>query len=300
MPEALFAPGLPVLDGMRHRAIDLPGLRMHVAEAGAGDPVLLLHGFPQHWWEWRDVAPRLAERHRAICPDLRGAGWTDAPRRGYSRRQFASDLVALLDALGIHRVRLLSHDMGSIIAFALCMDHPDRVASHVALSVPPPFPAFSPRMLPAMRHLWFQEVIAMPGLGPRLLASRGARLPRYLFSHFTAAPLDPAVIDAFIRPLRRPDVARAGSAMCRQLVLPELGRLMAGRYRRVGLRTPTLILFGTGETAFTPDIVRASMRNVDAYAERLELAFIDGPGHFLADEAPHEVVERSLAFFAEH
>ncbi len=300
MPEALFAPELPRVDGMRHRRIDLPGLRMHVAEAGTGEPVLLLHGFPQHWWEWRDVAPRLAESYHVICPDLRGAGWTDAPRRGYSRRQFTADLVALLDALGLETVRVLSHDMGSILAFALCMEHPDRVTGHVALSVPPPFPAFSASMLPKMRHLWFQEAIALPGLGPRLLASRSGRLPRYLFSHFTASPLDPAAIEEFVRPLRRADVARAGSAMCRHLVLPELGRLMTGRYRRVGLRTPTLILFSTGETAFTPDIVRASMRNVDAYAEHLQLAFVDGPGHFLADEAPDEVVDRSLAFFAEH
>ncbi|WP_108252820.1 alpha/beta fold hydrolase [Planctomonas deserti] len=300
MTETLIAPELPRVDGMRHRMLDLPGLRMHVAEAGTGEPVLLLHGFPQHWWEWRDVAPRLAERHRVICPDLRGAGWTDAPRRGYSRRNLTSDLVALLDALGIDRVRLLSHDVGSILAFALCMEHPDRVVSHVALSVPPPVSTVSASMIPAMRHLWFQEALAMPGLGPRLLGSRRARLPRYLFSHFTASPLDPAAIEVFIRPLRQREIARAGSATCRHLVLPELGRLMTGRYRRVGLRTPTLILFGTGETALTPDIVRASMRNVDAYADDIRLEFIDGPGHFLADEAPDEVAHGALRFFAEH
>ncbi|MFD3445142.1 alpha/beta fold hydrolase [Microbacteriaceae bacterium 4G12] len=300
MTDALIAPDLPRVDGMRHRMIDLPGLRMHIAEAGTGEPVLLLHGFPQHWWEWRDVAPRLAERYRVICPDLRGAGWTDAPRRGYSRRQLASDLVALLDRLGIGRVRLLSHDVGSILAFALCMEHPDRVVSHVALSVPPPFLSLSPGMLPAMRHLWFQEALALPGLGRCLLASRRERLPRHLFSHFTTSPLDPEVVDVFVRPLHQPNRARAGSALCRHLVLPELARLMGGRYKRVGLVTPTLVLFGTDDTALTPDVVKAWMRGVDAYADDVQLDFIDGANHFLADEAPDEVAERAFRFFAEH
>ena len=59
---------LPHLDGVEHRFIDLPGLRMHVAEAGSGEPVVLLHGFPQHWWEWRDVIPGLAEQYRGDLP----------------------------------------------------------------------------------------------------------------------------------------------------------------------------------------------------------------------------------------
>lgn len=70
---------------------------MHVAEAGSGEPVVLLHGFPQHWWEWRKVLPALAARYRVICPDLRGAGCTDAPRVGYARDHLLRDVIALLD-----------------------------------------------------------------------------------------------------------------------------------------------------------------------------------------------------------
>jgi|SRR5215212_3773769 pimeloyl-ACP methyl ester carboxylesterase len=88
-------PQLPQLEGVDHHFLELPGLRMHVAEAGSGIPVLLLHGFPQHWWEWRKVIPALAEQFRVICPDLRGAGWTAAPRRGYTRDRLLADVVAL-------------------------------------------------------------------------------------------------------------------------------------------------------------------------------------------------------------
>jgi pimeloyl-ACP methyl ester carboxylesterase len=91
-------PQLPQLEGVDHHSVELPGLRMRVAEAGIGTPVLLLHGFPQHWWEWRKTIPVLAERFRVICPDLRGGRLERRPearihpraaarrRRGAARR----------------------------------------------------------------------------------------------------------------------------------------------------------------------------------------------------------------------
>src|SRR5690349_7670324 len=73
---------MPVVGGVRHYIVQAGGLGFHVAEAGDGTPVLMLHGFPQHWYAWRKVIP-LLPGSRLICPDLRGFGWSDAPRRGY-------------------------------------------------------------------------------------------------------------------------------------------------------------------------------------------------------------------------
>ncbi|MFC0453252.1 alpha/beta fold hydrolase [Rhodococcus jostii] len=114
-PDNVF----PALDGVRHRFLDLPGLRMHVAEAGHGERVVLLHGFLQHWWEWREVVPGLAARYRVIRPDLRGAGWTDAPPTGYTRDQLIADVVALLDTLELDRVGLVAHDWGALLGYAV-------------------------------------------------------------------------------------------------------------------------------------------------------------------------------------
>src|SRR5215213_962833 len=105
----------PPLDGVRHRFVELPGLRVHVAEAGGGEPLVLLHGFPEHWWGWRRVLPALAEHYRVVAPDLRGAGWTDAPQQGYTEEQLVADVVALLDALGLNRVDLVGLDIGAIL-----------------------------------------------------------------------------------------------------------------------------------------------------------------------------------------
>src|SRR4051812_6314308 len=101
---------MPEVPGVEHHWVDVRGLRVHYAEAGEGEPVLLMHGWPQHWWSWRELIGPLSERYRVICPDTRGMGWTSAPRHGYGARDLADDLHALLDVLGLDGVRLAGHD----------------------------------------------------------------------------------------------------------------------------------------------------------------------------------------------
>jgi pimeloyl-ACP methyl ester carboxylesterase len=286
---------LPTLSGVGHAYVDLPGLRMHVAEAGEGEPVLLLHGFPQHWWEWRGIIPRLAPRYRVICPDLRGAGWTDAPAEGYTSEQQRADVLALLDHLGLDRVRLVAHDWSAIIGFQLGIDQPERIQQYVSLATPHPWIRFQPSMLRGAWRLWFQPVIATPGLGPRLLGRGKQRLVRYLLEPYVAG-LDPWSAEdreAFLAPLRQPERARAGSALYRRLILPEIRRITTGAYRDSRLTTPTRVLYGAAE----PGVVPESLGGHEAYADDLAVEPIEGAAHFLADERPDAVADRILAFF---
>ena len=131
------ATDLPHLEGVTHRWVDLPGLRMHVAEAGVGEPVLLLHGFPQHWWEWRHVMGPLAARHHVIAPDLRGAGWTRTTEGDLDPVQLVDDVLALLDALGLDSVDLVAHDYSAFTAYRLCLRPPHPGAT-------PPVPGTAP------------------------------------------------------------------------------------------------------------------------------------------------------------
>ncbi|XP_037459656.1 epoxide hydrolase A-like isoform X1 [Triticum dicoccoides] len=129
-----------------HRNVDVNGVRLHVAEAGpAGAPVvLLLHGFPELWYTWRHQMPALAAAgYRAVAPDMRGYGDSDAPSGGpdqYTALHVVGDLVALVDSLGQKQVFVVAHDWGALIAWSLCLFRPDRVKALVALSV-----AFNPR-----------------------------------------------------------------------------------------------------------------------------------------------------------
>nr|BFF12323.1 hypothetical protein GCM10025699_36260 [Microbacterium flavescens] len=167
--------------GIRSRTVTANGLRMHVTDAGTGSPVLMLHGFPQSAREWRRVMAALSDRAHLIAPDLRGAGETDAPSSGYDSPTVMRDLVALLDELGLEQVDLVGHDWGALVGFDLCLAHPDRVRRYVAIAVPAPYfrmsRALAAGLMRAMPHLWFQWVIATPGLGPMALSRGGSDSP---------------------------------------------------------------------------------------------------------------------------
>jgi pimeloyl-ACP methyl ester carboxylesterase len=287
---------LPDLDGVEHRFVKLPGLVMHVAEAGQGEPLLLLHGFPQHWWGWSKVLPALAQHYRVICPDLRGSGWTDAPTTGYTSDQLVADVVALLDAMEIEKARVVGHDWGALLGFLLCLQHPDRVERFVSLAVPHPFVRFHPRLLATLPRLWFQYAIATPILGPALLRRGTQPLARYLLEHYTAdrAAFSEDDVELFVAPFRQRARAKAGSAQYRNFIVPIFGRVLAGRYRRTRLRTPTLIMFGSQD----PNMNAELLDGHQAHADDLTVEEVAGASHFLVDERPDDVVERTLSFLS--
>jgi pimeloyl-ACP methyl ester carboxylesterase len=123
----------------QHRSLLANGIRFHLAEAGEGFPVLLLHGFPELWYSWRYQLPALAAAGlRAIAPDLRGYGGSDKPPRieDYDILHLVGDVVGLLDALGLERAVLVGHDWGGIIVWTAAVMHPQRVERVVSLNVP--------------------------------------------------------------------------------------------------------------------------------------------------------------------
>ena len=285
----------PHVDGVEHRFVDAGGLRMHVAEAGAesAPPVLLLHGWPQHWYEWRHLIGPLSAHYRVICPDLRGLGWTDAPPRGYEKEQLASDVLALMDALGVERARLVGHDWGGWVGYLLCLREPDRFERLLALNILPPLVEPSLPAVLSVWRFWYQWVLAAPILG-RAVASRLGGLGEPIVSWVgmgrdTWTPAERAI---FLDRLREPARAWASVQYYRSFQLRELGPLIAGRYRRARLRTPTLLLFGTGDRVQDP----RTLRGIERHADDFTVELVEGCGHFIADERPDLVAERALEF----
>src|SRR4051794_29109139 len=107
-----MTPAPPELPGVTHRFVNVGDVRLHVASAGEGEPLILVHGWPQHWWCWRFLIPALSERFRVIAPDLRGLGWSDAPAGDYAKRTWASDILRLMEVERIDRARVIGHDWG--------------------------------------------------------------------------------------------------------------------------------------------------------------------------------------------
>ncbi|KAL3517421.1 hypothetical protein ACH5RR_020010 [Cinchona calisaya] len=131
------------MEKIQHRNIHVNGINMHIAEIGEGPAILFLHGFPELWYSWRHQLLSLsAKGYRAIAPDLRGYGDTDAPPSpsSYTAFHIIGDLVGLLDSLGLNRVFLVGHDWGAFMAWYFCLLRPDRIKALVNMSV-----VFTPR-----------------------------------------------------------------------------------------------------------------------------------------------------------
>jgi pimeloyl-ACP methyl ester carboxylesterase len=126
VPGATEPPSMP---GVEHGYVEARGLPVYVAEAGRGPPLVLQHGWPQHWYAWRALIPALAQRLRVICPDMRGFGWTEAPTAGYHKEGLAQDLLAVCDALGLERFALAGHDWGGFVAFVAAIRDPRSASS---------------------------------------------------------------------------------------------------------------------------------------------------------------------------
>ncbi len=154
---------------IEHRYLEVNGIRMHVAEAGSGFPVLFCHGFPEIWYSWRHQLAALAQAgYGAIAPDQRGYGETSRPQEveRYNIHYLVGDLTALLDALGLERAVVVGHDWGGIVAWQMALLAPHRVAGVVGVNTPFfPRPPVSPlELLRAAAQggfhyvLYFQEV----------------------------------------------------------------------------------------------------------------------------------------------
>src|SRR3954468_11431739 len=156
----------PDVRGVTHEWVDAAGLRTHVALPGPpdGPPILLVHGWPQNWWAWRHLIPTLATTRRVICPDLRGHGWSDAPEHGYEKEQLATDLLALLDAMGVERVTWVGHDWGAGAGLIAALRAPDRLERLFPLAFPHFWArGFDPRRLAL---LGYQVPVSLPLAGP--------------------------------------------------------------------------------------------------------------------------------------
>ena len=282
-----WSPPLPEAPGFEHLVVETPGLHTHVAAIGEGEPVVLLHGFPQHWWQWRAIAPIIAAGgYRVLCPDLRGAGWTVADDPRVERETRLRDLLALFAVLDIDRAHLVSHDMGTITALQLSYDHPERVRTAVQLSVPPFFMTFSPKLISGFRHL------------PAFIWYRPGDSLRGVFSEaYVARPMSEATVDAHLAPLRRPDIDGAVRPLTRGMILPEAMRMARGVYRRRRLTVPTLVVFGRRDRPWTEENMGRVCRNPERYADRVEFAYVDDAAHFITDDAPAEVADLELDWF---
>jgi pimeloyl-ACP methyl ester carboxylesterase len=280
---------MPHLDGIAHRWVDVRGERFHVAESASADPgapvVVLLHGWPQHWWCWRKVIPGLVPDTRVVALDLRGHGWSSAPDHGYRKEELVDDVFAVLDELGHDRVTLVGHDWGGWVGFLAALREPERFDALVALGILHPFQRLSPETIANAWRVGYQPVLAAPLLGSSLLRTQPwvvSEMIRLGTSERDA--IDPATRRQYAEVLRSPARANASVQMYRTFLLHELPHL--GRYQQSYLTVPTRLLVGRDD----PVANGAFLDGWQEHAADMTIEYIDRVGHFVPEESPARVI----------
>lgn len=275
----------------RHRFVAANGARFHVAEAGEGPLVMLLHGFPQTWWCWRDQIVGLAEAgYRVAAMDLRGYGASDKPPRGYDTPTLAADVAAVVRSLGEPAAAVVGHDWGGWIAWSMPTLEPAVTRAVAAVSMAHPLRLRSALLSShaqrrASSYVWeYQQPwrperqLVRDGEVERLLRRWGG--PGW--------PLDPEVVGRYADAMRVPFVAHSALEYYRWVVRSQLrpdGRAFAEAIdQKVGV--PVLQLHGALDTCILPSTAEGSQRWVDG---ELRLLTLEGAGHFLPEERPGDV-----------
>ena len=279
----------PHVEGVSHEFVDVStGVRLHVAVAGPadGEPVVLIHGWPQHWYMWRRVVPGLVEAgYRCVMPDLRGLGWSDAPDSSYSKPEFADDMLALLDALGLDSgVRLVGHDWGGYTGFLMCLREPERFVSYLACSITHPWPNRGFNLKTLVGALAYQPWISTPGVGQFL--QRRTPFVNAVFAVSGGSSIwSDEEVEEFVAPFREPARANAASRIYRTFLTREVLGMAGDDHADERLTVPTTLLIGASDVVVNEKLARGGEEHADDY----EMKVVRG-GHFFPESHPEHVV----------
>ncbi|BBK43563.1 epoxide hydrolase [Allostella vacuolata] len=288
-PTAVAGAAAQAPAAIESASAEVNGTTLHYLAAGAGEPVLLLHGYAQNSHMWRPLMAELARTNRVIAPDLRGFGGSARPEGGYDKKTMAADVHALAVSLGLERVRIAGHDIGLMVAYAYAAQYPAAV-DRIAL-----MDAFLPGVgdwttVWLLRDLWHFHFY-----GPTPLALVAGR-ERIYFEHFwNDFAADPArsVSEAdrrlYAAAYAQPGAMKAGFEVFR--AFEQDARDFAG-FARTRLPMPMLVM--AGEKA-SGEFLVAQGRLV---ADHVEGVVVPGAGHWLVDEAPAQVIPKLVEFLA--
>ena len=299
-PAGVAGPPLRDIPGFTHRRVDADGIRLHAVEGGSpsAPTVVLLAGFPQNWWAWHQVMPRLAERFHVIAVDLPGQGHSDRPDEGYDSHTLASRVQAALTALDVPKYWLAAHDIGACVAFSLALKYQDRLhgvalldAGIPGITLPDTIPT-DPERAWKTWHLAFHLV---PELPETLITGRERAYVGWFLRTKTLSPttFSTAEIDYYAASIAAEGGLRAALAYFRDAE-------RSARENRAALASLgghlTLPVLGISSSHGSIPDMAASL---GPWAKNVTGVVVPDAGHFIPEEQPDAVV-RALGAFVDH
>ncbi|MFE6398721.1 alpha/beta fold hydrolase [Streptomyces alboflavus] len=279
---------------------DVNGTRLHYVTGGEGEPLVLLGGWPQTWWQFHKIMPELARHYRVIAVDLRGMGGSAKPPSGYDKKTMARDIHELIRHLGHDSAHLVGHDIGAMVAYAVAANHPETTRKVALLDVAHPDQNFLEiPMLPTAEpgtgwetgpgyYLWWFAFNQVKGLPEQLLDGRVGVFNDWLFGYMLKdqSSIDERSRAVYAAAYSTPDALRAGNAW-----------YQAFRH--------DIADFATYEPVRAPLLGLAGEANLDYLRESLTrhgtdaaVRAVPDAGHYLPEEQPELVTKELMEFFA--
>ncbi len=276
-----------------HHTAQVHGTRLHYVTAGDGPPVMLLHGWPQTWYEWRHVMTMLAGEYQVVVPDLRGFGYSAKPAAGYDAATMAADLAALSDHLGLRDVTVVGHDWGAVFGYVYAAKTPGQVRALGIVEMALPGvgvmeQAMAPQ--PDGKFLWHMGFQSVPDLPELLIAGKERPYLRWFFEHFAYDPdaITPADLDVYVDAIGQVGALRAGLAVYQDFFT---SADQVAALAKTPLEIPVRAWGGAA------CLGGLTLTSVQAVAPGAEGGIIERCGHWAAEERPDVVADiaRELA-----
>jgi pimeloyl-ACP methyl ester carboxylesterase len=281
---------------MDHLTIQANGAAFHVARAGSGPPLLLLHGWPEFWLTWEPVMQRLADRYTLLAPDLRGFGDSDKPQGPYGPDGHAADMLALIDALGIARSGLVGHDVGGPVIMAIARKAPEKLAGLFFFDFV--YPGIGARFATPDRlnEIWYQSFHQME-MAPRIIGATRETCRVYIeyflrhWSHRKDAFDD--VLDAFVDNFMKPGNLAGGFAHYRASHAPRVAMMKGELPALPKINVKTCIRWGEHD----PILLAEWTDRLGETFSDTDVAIFPGVGHFPHREDPDRAAAEIAGFF---
>lgn len=283
------------IDGFSHGRVDVDAGQIHYRMGGEGEPVVLLHGWPQHSLQWHTVAPLLAERFQIVCPDLPGCGGSGIPRSGFDKKAIARSIRQLVDSLGLGPVRLLGYDHGAGVAYNYAAADPASVRQLAIVEYVLPGCGYEEFMKPTpLWHTgsnWQLALFTVPDVAEFAFRGRERELLTWFFWHSACNPMavSPAHLQEYVDHISKPGALRAGieyyAAVWRDLELNK---------QAMATKLPMPVLGVGGRYNMAENVAR----RLELVANDVACAVVENAGHWVSDENPQGLADVLLRFFA--
>lgn len=276
-----------------HHTAPIKDIKLHYVRAGQGDPVVLLHGWPQNWACWKHVIPGLGRTNTVIAPDLRGLGASSKADSGYDTDNLADDIRELVRHLGFETIRLAGHDWGAAVAYSYAAQFRDEVTKLAIFEmVMPGFGIMEQAMVPQTggNFLWHMAFQSIPDIPFALIQGREDIYLRWFFQHYA---YDPSAIsieetDEYVRAMRHIGALRAGLEIYKSYFV---SAQQNERHRMSKLTIP--VMAWAGAACLGP----LTKQCMELAADDVAGGVIERCGHWVGEERPAFILDQLEAFF---